>query len=95
MAEPLVIEAAPPSPRRIELWLPALIVLLDQATKAIVRRTLSLHESVAVVPGFLDFTHVQNTGAAFGILNAADFPFKTIAIAIVATGASPARDYPS
>jgi signal peptidase II len=86
MAEPLVIEAAP-SPRRIELWLPALIVLFDQATKAIVRRTLSLHESVAVVPGFLDFTHVQNTGAAFGILNAADFPFKTMAIAIVATGA--------
>ena len=30
-----------------------------------------------VVPGLLDFTHVRNTGAAFGILNAADFPFKT------------------
>ena len=30
-----------------------------------------------MVPGFLDLTHVRNTGAAFGILNTADFPFKT------------------
>jgi signal peptidase II len=73
--------------RRIEFWLPALIVLGDQLTKAIVRRTLPLHESVAIVPGFLDFTHIRNTGAAFGFLNAVDFPFKTIAIAVVATAA--------
>jgi signal peptidase II len=56
-------------------------------TKALVRRTLPLHESVAVVPGFLDFTHIRNTGAAFGFLNAVDFPFKTVVIAIVATAA--------
>ena len=41
---------------------------------------LPLHASVTIVPGFLDFTHVQNTGAAFGILNTADFPFKTVVI---------------
>ena len=35
-----------------------------------------------MIPGFLDFTHVRNTGAAFGILNAADFPFKTVLIAV-------------
>jgi signal peptidase II len=35
----------------------------------------------------MDFTHVRNTGAAFGILNAADFPFKTAVIAMIATGA--------
>jgi signal peptidase II len=73
--------------RRLELWLPRCVVALDQLTKAIVRRTLPLHDSVPVVPGLLDFTHVRNTGAAFGILNAVDFPFKTVAIAIVATGA--------
>ena len=50
---------------------------LDQMTKAMVRATLPLHDSVTIIPGFLDFTHVQNTGAAFGLLNAADFPFKT------------------
>ena len=43
-----------------------------------------LHESVTVIPGLLDLTHVQNTGAAFGLLNAADFPYKPVVIALVA-----------
>ena len=73
--------------RRFELWLPAVIVLCDQVTKAIIRRTLPLHESVAVIPGVVDFTHIRNTGAAFGFLNGVDFPFKTIVIAVVATAA--------
>jgi signal peptidase II len=63
------------------------IVVLDQLTKIIVRITLPLHDSVNVIPGFLDFTHVRNTGAAFGILNAVDFPFKTTLLAVIATGA--------
>ena len=73
--------------RRFELWLPGLIVLFDQVTKAIVRRTLPLHESVTVIPGLVDFTHIRNTGAAFGFLNGVEFPFKTVVIAIVATAA--------
>ncbi|MCC7416428.1 MAG: signal peptidase II [Acidobacteria bacterium] len=84
-------DAGPPDPprpaRRLELWLPLAIVIADQATKAMVRASLALHESVAIIPGLLDFTLVRNEGAAFGILNAADFPFKTMAIAIVATAA--------
>jgi signal peptidase II len=78
---------ARPEPRRLEIWLPTLVVIFDQMTKAMVRRSLPLHESVSVVPGMLDFTHVRNTGAAFGMLNAVDFPFKTAVIAIVALGA--------
>jgi signal peptidase II len=74
-------------PRRLEIWLPILVVALDQLTKAIVRSTLPLHTSVTVVPGFVDFTHVLNSGAAFGILNTADFPFKSVVIAIIATTA--------
>jgi signal peptidase II len=73
--------------RRLEIWLPLAIVVLDQLTKALVRATVPLHSSVTVVPGFMDLTHVRNTGAAFGILNAVDFPFKTVVIAIVATAA--------
>src|SRR5215472_8904219 len=73
--------------RRLEIWLPILIVAIDQLTKAAVRATLPLHESVTVLPGFIDFTHVRNSGAAFGILNGVDFPFKTILIAVVATSA--------
>lgn len=70
--------------------LAALIVLLDQATKALVRATLAVHESVDVVPGLVALTHVQNTGAAFGILNATDFPYKPalmVGVALVALAA--------
>jgi signal peptidase II len=73
--------------RRLEIWLPLVIVALDQLTKAAVRATLPLHQSVTIVPGLMDFTHVRNTGAAFGILNLAEFPFKTTVIALVATAA--------
>src|SRR5262245_62495886 len=67
--------AAAPPPRRLEIWLPIVIVAVDQLTKALVRATVPLHESVTVIPGLIDFTHVRNTGAAFGILNLAEFPF--------------------
>src|SRR5262245_54581724 len=74
-----------PRLRAFEIYLPLLVVALDQLTKAIVRAQLPLHKSVAIIPGILDFTHIRNTGAAFGILNAVDFPFKTGVIAVVAT----------
>jgi signal peptidase II len=73
--------------RRLDLWIPFIIVVVDQLTKAVVRETLALHESVTVVPGFLDFTHVRNTGAAFGFLNATDFPYKNVLLTIIALGA--------
>lgn len=63
------------------------VLVLDQITKQIVRQTIALHESVTVIPGMLDLTHVRNTGAAFGLLNAAEFPGKAavmVAIAAVA-----------
>ena len=75
------------SPRRLEIWLPIVIVALDQLTKAVVREALALHTSVTVIPGFIDFTHVRNTGAAFGILNAADFRFKSAVIVVIAVSA--------
>jgi signal peptidase II len=70
-------EAARPYARPTELFIIGAIIVVDQLTKEIVRRTLPLHgEPAQIIPGFLDLTHVQNTGAAFGLLNAADFPYK-------------------
>jgi signal peptidase II len=83
---PREFEPAVPQ-RRLEIWLPLLIVGLDQLTKALVRATLPLHESVTLIPGLVDFTHVRNTGAAFGFLNTVDFPYKTAVIALIATAA--------
>ena len=77
----------PAQSRRLELWLPLTIVIVDQLTKALVRATLPIHDSVTIVPGLMDFTHVRNSGAAFGILNYAEFPFKTVVIAMIATAA--------
>jgi len=73
--------------RRLEIWLPIVVVVLDQITKAVVRATLPLHESTTVIPGFFDFTHVRNTGAAFGMLNSVDFPGKTLLLSLIAAGA--------
>lgn len=72
---------------RLEWWLPLVVVILDQATKGLVRASLPIHDSVTIIPGFLDFTHVRNTGAAFGMLNAVDFPGKTILLSLIAAGA--------
>jgi signal peptidase II len=85
--EPVVVPETPvsdPPPadrsyaRPLELITIASVVGLDQLTKAIIRQTMDLYDHVPVIPGFLDITHVQNTGAAFGLFNAADFPYKPL-----------------
>ena len=60
------------------------IIAIDQATKFVVRSTIPLYAKRSIIKNLLDFTHVQNTGAAFGVLNAADFPFKSIVMIVVA-----------
>ena len=69
--------------RRLELYVALTVVILDQITKALIRPALALHESVVVIPGLVDFTRVHNTGAAFGMLNSVEFPFKTVVLSLV------------
>jgi signal peptidase II len=49
------------------LWLSFFVVLLDQATKALVINTIKLQGSVVLLP-ILDLVYLENTGAAFSIL---------------------------
>ena len=49
------------------LWLSFLVVLLDQATKALVIGTVKMQNSIALLP-ILDVVYLENTGAAFSIL---------------------------
>ena len=79
--EPLT---AIPRRLRFELWISGSIVVLDQAAKALVRSRFDLHDGVEVIPGLFSLTRVHNYGAAFGLLNAADFPFKTALLSMVA-----------
>ena len=87
-------EGAPRGPlvRPFELFLIAGVVIFDQLTKLTVRVTLPLHESRRIIPSLLDFTHVQNTGAAFGLLNAADFPYKSAVMIVIAALAGAGRE---
>lgn len=43
------------------------VIALDQLTKAVISHHLVLHESIPVVKGFFNITHVLNPGGAFGI----------------------------
>lgn len=70
---------------RLELGIAVVVVILDQVTKALVRARFELYESVVVIPEFFNLTRVHNTGAAFGMLNAVDFPYKSVVLALVAT----------
>jgi len=72
---------------RLEVAVAAGIVVIDQVTKALVRAQVPLYDTVPVVSGILNLTHVRNSGAAFGFLNAVDFPYKSAILALVATAA--------
>jgi signal peptidase II len=73
--------------RHFELWIVLVVLVLDQVTKAVVRNQFALHDGVPVIPGLFNLTRVHNTGAAFGMLNSVNFPFKTAALSVVAAGA--------
>lgn len=70
--------------RRLDLWASGAIVVADQVTKALVVREIPLHDTIPVVPGLLNLTHVRNTGAAFGFMNAFDFRFKAAVVTSLA-----------
>jgi signal peptidase II len=45
-----------------------IFLALDQASKLLIERHLPLHQAREVIPGFFAIAHVQNRGAAFGLL---------------------------
>ncbi len=67
------------------LFVSAVLVLADQISKTVVRNTMSLYESIPVIPEFFHLTYVTNDGMAFGI----NFPFGIYVfsgISIIFTG---------
>ena len=67
------------------LFVSAVMVLADQISKTVVRNTMSLYESIPVIPEFFHLTYVTNDGMAFGI----NFPlgiYVFSAISIIFTG---------
>ena len=67
------------------LFASAIMVLADQISKTVIRSTMTLYESITVIPGFFHLTYITNDGMAFGI----NFPFgiyifSTISIILTA-----------
>ena len=68
-----------PTKRRF-LLLSLAVVVADQWSKWLVEEHLPQFASRAVIPGFLDFTHVRNTGVAFGMFAARGNLWGTLAL---------------
>lgn len=50
------------------LWITALVLVLDQVSKAYFEGTLSLYQQIVVIPDLFSWTLAYNTGAAFSFL---------------------------
>ena len=56
----------------------AAVVALDQITKALTVANIELYERIPFLPGVLDLTYVQNTGAAFSSFKGMQWLFALI-----------------
>jgi signal peptidase II len=73
--------------RRLELAIVATIAILDQLTKLLVVAQMELYETIPVIPGLLNLTHIRNTGVAFGLFNTAEFAYKPLVVSLLALAA--------
>ena len=60
------------------------IVAIDQLTKYLTVTFIPLYADVPLLPGFLQLTYVQNTGAAFSMLEGQQWLFVLIFVALTA-----------
>ncbi|MGH9784704.1 MAG: signal peptidase II [Terriglobia bacterium] len=60
--------------RLVRFLLAGLVLLLDQATKAIVVERFTAQTAIPVIPGLFRLVLVENTGMAFGLLNDSPSP---------------------
>jgi signal peptidase II len=68
---------------KVGMALAAGVLAADQISKLLVETGMAVHQSIAVIPGLVNLTHVRNTGAAFGLF-AASVPGVRTALLLVA-----------
>jgi len=66
--------------RKYFFLISAAVLLLDRIAKWAVASNIALHDSIVVIPGFFRLTHVQNTGAAFGLFAESSAQWKVGAL---------------
>ncbi|HLG29189.1 MAG TPA: signal peptidase II, partial [Candidatus Brocadiales bacterium] len=63
---------------KLLIFVAAIVVILDQLTKAVITNYFILHQSIEVIRGLFNITYIRNPGAAFGILRDVSGTFRTI-----------------
>lgn len=84
---PLNASSSRPAGKQTYLILALAVFVLDQWTKWWVEANLALHRPQEVVPGFLNLTHVQNPGVAFGLFSGIDSPLRTAVLIVLGLAA--------
>lgn len=68
------------------LLLAVAVFVLDQGVKLLVENTMSLNQSIKLIPNFFNLTYILNDGGAFGILGGSQIVLivgSVIAVAVV------------
>lgn len=71
--------------RKYHFLIALLVVLLDRLSKWLVAGSINLHDSISVLPGFFRLTHVQNSGAAFGLFADSSSEWKVAVLILFST----------
>ena len=61
----------------------ASVVAADQISKALVLKYVPLHQSISVIQGFFDITHIHNPGGAFGLMANMSATVRTFVFLII------------
>ena len=64
--------------------LTSILVIIDQITKYLTIQNIGLHEVIEIIPNVLSFTYIQNTGAAWSILEGQMWFFYIITAFVIA-----------
>lgn len=67
-------------------------LLLDQGSKMLVRARLPVGARLEVLPGWMHFEHVQNQGAAWGVLSGQKWLLVVFTLAVIAVIGASARE---
>ncbi|MBL7662322.1 signal peptidase II [bacterium] len=58
-------------------------LIIDQTTKQLIVDSFQIHETINLIPDFLNLTHVRNPGAAFGVFSDYSPRFRQLVLSAV------------
>ncbi|MGE5644408.1 MAG: signal peptidase II [Acidobacteriota bacterium] len=73
--------------RALPYVLAAAVFVLDRITKIVIKQNFSVWDTFAVIPGFFNIVHTENTGAAFSLFAGARSGWRTFLLAALSVAA--------